>query len=60
MADKKYKPQTKYDSSNTTQIKLKLNLKTDADILEFLDSVDNKQGTIKKSIREEIKRTLGN
>jgi hypothetical protein len=56
MANKKYKPQTKYDSSNTTQIKLKLNLNTDADILAYLEKADNKQGTIKRLIREEISK----
>lgn len=48
------KPQEKYDKANTTQIKLKLNLKTDADILEYLDKVENKQGTLKRLIRQEI------
>lgn len=52
-------PQEKYDKANTKQIKLKLNTNTDADILEYLDKVDNKQGTIKHLIREEIKKTLG-
>ena len=52
-------PQDKYDKANTKQIKLKLNTTTDADILEFLDNTDNKQGTIKRLIRDEIKRTLG-
>jgi uncharacterized protein (DUF4415 family) len=49
------KPQDKYDKANTTQIKLKLNLKTDADILEFLDKTGNKQGTIKELIRKHMK-----
>ena len=44
----------KYDENNTKQIKLKLNLKTDKDILDKLNSVDNKQGYIKKLIREDI------
>ena len=45
----------KYDSINTRAIKLKLNLKTDADILEHLDRIDNKQGYIKSLIRKDIK-----
>ena len=45
----------RYDSTHTRQIKLKLNLKTDADILEKLDSVDSKQGYIKELIRKDIK-----
>lgn len=44
----------KYDEANTKQIKLKLNKKTDADILEALESVPNKQGYIKSLIRKDI------
>lgn len=44
----------KYDSANTTQIHLKLNKKTDADILEKLGTVVNKQGYIKDLIRADI------
>ena len=46
--------QQKYDKTNTTQIRMKLNLKTDADILEKLESVGNKQGYIKALIRADI------
>lgn len=44
----------KYDKANTKQIILKLNLKTDADILARLESEENKQGYIKKLIRRDI------
>lgn len=44
----------KYDSKNTRQIMMKLNLKTDADILQWLDAQENKQGAIKAAIRKEI------
>ena len=50
----KYASQQKYDKTNTTQIRMKLNLKTDADILEKLESVGNKQGYIKALIRADI------
>ncbi len=53
----KYKHQDKYDKANTKKVSFKLNLKTDADIIEYLDSCENKQGTIKRLIREEITRT---
>ena len=46
----------KYDSKNTVQIKLKLNLKTDKDILEALNRSGNKQGYIKRLIREDLKK----
>lgn len=48
--------QARYDSKNTTRIGLKLNNRTDADILEMLASVDSMQGYIKELIREDIKR----
>lgn len=46
----------KYDAKNTKQVMLKLNKKTDADILRKLDEVPNKQGYIKGLIREDIKQ----
>ena len=45
----------KYDAKNTRQIHLKLNVKTDADILEHLDQQENVQGYIKDLIREDMK-----
>lgn len=50
----------KYDAKNTTQIKLKLNNGTDADILHKLSVVPNKQGYIKGLIREDIKHGTDN
>ena len=44
----------RYDAANTKQIMLKLNLKTDADILARLQEVGNTQGYIKILIREDI------
>ena len=46
----------KYDKTHTKQIKLKLNLVTDADILQKLSEVSNIQGYIKELIRNDIKR----
>lgn len=43
-----------WDAQNTTQIKLKLNHRTDADILGRLAAVENRQGYIKRLIREDI------
>ena len=54
-----YKPQKKYDDANTIQIKLKLNKKTDADIIAYLEASNNKQGTIKALIRSEIEKSQG-
>lgn len=50
------KAKAKYDKANTKQIMLKLNLKTDADILDQLDSVENKQGYIKDLIRKDMNK----
>ena len=50
--------QARYDSENTKQITLKLNVKTDADILEYLKirkTMDGgMQGYIKSLIRSDI------
>lgn len=43
-----------YDRKNTKGLYLKLNKKTDADIIEYLKRVDNVQGLIKRLIREEM------
>ena len=45
----------KYDAANTRQIHLKLNTKTDSDILVYLDRQESKQGYIKKLIRQDMK-----
>lgn len=50
------KAQEKYDRANTVQIRLKLNKKTDADILAKLESCDNKQGYIKALIRADMSK----
>lgn len=50
------KAQAKYDAENTRQIHLKLNRRTDDDVLKKLDSVLNKQGYIKKLIRADLKK----
>ena len=48
--------QAKYDKDNTVQVKLKLNKKTDADIIKRLSETDSKQGYIKELIRLDILR----
>ena len=49
----------RYDKANTQFVGLKFNKNTDADILDYLNSVDNKQGYIKCLIREDIARSAG-
>ena len=54
------KASRKYDANNTVQFKMKLNIKTDSDILRKLDSVESKQGYIKNLIRADINREANN
>lgn len=49
---------SEYDKKNCTRVNLKLNNKTDSDIIEKLEAVDNVQGFIKKMIRKEIKEDM--
>ena len=46
----------KYDARTKAGVYLKLNKGTDADILERLDQVENKQGYIKELIRADISK----
>ena len=55
-SEAKIRANAKYDKNNTRPIMFKFNLKTDKDILEKLDSVNNKQGYVKNLIREDIKK----
>ena len=48
------KASAKYDKANTKSIFLKLNIKTDADVLQYLETVGNKQGYIKELIRKDM------
>ena len=54
MSNAKTKASAKYDANNTKRISLKLNLKTDADILKKLYDVPNTQGYIKELIRKDL------
>ena len=44
----------KYDKANTRQVHLKLNRRTDSDVLERLDNVPSKPGYIKDLIRADL------
>lgn len=44
----------KYNKENTVQISLKLNRSTDADLIDSLNRIANKQGYIKELIRRNI------
>ena len=59
MNDKKaahVKASIKYNANNVKQIKINLNRKTDADIIERLAGSGNMQGYIKDLIRKDMKK----
>lgn len=47
-------PQARYDAQNTLQVALKLNRKTDSDIIQKLEAQPNKQAYMKALIRADI------
>ena len=51
------KASTKYQKDNIKQIKIALNVNTDADIINHLETCENKQGYIKSLIRNDMKKT---
>ena len=55
VTEAKKRANERYDLRNTLQIKLKLNKKTDEDIIRRLEAVENKQGYIKGLIREDMR-----
>lgn len=46
--------QIKYNKAHTWQVTLRLNLRTEADIIKRLEEVGNKQGYIKRLIRADM------
>ena len=48
-----------YEKTNTKGLYIKLNKKTDSDIIALLGDLKNKQGYIKALIREDVRRDLG-
>ena len=68
MEEKKKRPSSpariranaKYNAKNVRQFVLKFNIKTDADIIAVLDSIEgSKQGYIRRLIREDMQRGDG-
>lgn len=46
--------QARYDADNTVRVSLKLNKRTDQDIIMWLNRQDSKQGAVKQLIRQEL------
>lgn len=51
--------QAKYDKAHTTGIYMKLNLRTDRDIIQWTWHQKSVQGAIKQLIRDDIRRKKG-
>lgn len=58
-SESKRSAQRRYDKKNTSQVLLKLNTKTDADVIGKLTSVDNKQGYLKELVRSDLRNNSG-
>lgn len=56
VSDAQKRANAKFEREKTRSIKIKLTKSTDADILAKLDAVGNKQGYIKKLIRDDLER----
>ena len=56
LTDKKRKTNMDFDRKNTKLIGMKLNKRTDADILSHLEQQENVQGYLKRLIREDIEK----
>ena len=50
------KAREKYNKNNIKNMTLSFMLKSDADILEFLETCDNKAGFVKEAIREKMQK----
>ena len=55
VSEAKKRANMKSDKKNAKYVTLKLNNNTDKDILEYLDTLDNKNGYLKNLIRQDIK-----
>lgn len=54
MTEAQKRASKKYDAKNTRTFTIKLNYNTDADVISYLETVDNVQGLIKALIRRHI------
>lgn len=55
--EKRERPQERFDRMNSKRYALKVMTRTEADIIEKLDSVPNKAGYIKELIRRDIENS---
>ena len=55
MTEAQKRAREKYDKANTIMFCLKLNKTTDADVIQRLQEVSNRQGYIKDLVRSDMK-----
>ena len=55
-SESQVRAQAAYDRKNTVRLSLKLNVRTDKDIIQWIRLQKSMQGAIKRLIREEIAR----
>lgn len=48
--------QVEFQKNNTTRIRFQLNNEYDADIIEFMNTLSNKNGYLKELVREDMKK----
>lgn len=48
--------QVEFQKNNTTRIRFQLNNEYDADIIEFMNTLPNKNGYLKDLVREDMKK----
>ena len=58
-SDSQLQAQSRYDATHTRSYSLKLNTKTDEDIIRWLRTKPSTQGAIKQLIWDQIKREAG-
>lgn len=51
VSEAKKKSQARWDAENCVRVTMKFNRRTDKELIEFLDKVDSKQGTIREALR---------
>lgn len=54
MSEAKVRANNKFNKEHTVSICIKLNKNTDSDIINYLNTVDSKMGTIKQALREKM------
>lgn len=56
MNEAKKKAIERWQKANATRLTFRLYRNTDGDIIDFLESVESKQGTIKEALRQYMKK----